>query len=295
MAGPSSIRAEDDELKRLWVPVASTHVDLHGDQLTLSALEGMVDQIRRGYIPVGVEHDPRYPPLGRLVDARLRDLADGETAIEVEQELWDPEDTAETTRGDGREIPLETGAEPAIRFDRATSDPETVALLDDLRAISGVEPEETFKKALTPIEILEFVLVGGIAVGFLQRAGGDLYDALKSRLKRYYEARHGVPSLELLLVVECNGHVSEIAVLYERPDGGGVEQLFESAGPAVNAIAKPLCDGDPEFGRAVVGWDGVQARLLYALRRDGFPYIVREVPDLPPAVRERMEDHGLLS
>jgi hypothetical protein len=52
---------------------ATTHVDRHGDKLTYESLLGVVEQIRQGYVPMMFNHDPRVPPIGRLVDAEVRE------------------------------------------------------------------------------------------------------------------------------------------------------------------------------------------------------------------------------
>ena len=57
--------------------MATTHVDRHGERLTRSALESLVRQLRANYIPIGFEHDPRFPPLGRMIDATVVELPDG--------------------------------------------------------------------------------------------------------------------------------------------------------------------------------------------------------------------------
>lgn len=269
-------------MERIWVPISSTHIDRHGDRLALSALEGIAAQVKRQYIPVGIEHDPRFPPMGRVVSARLVSASDGETVLEVEQELWADGDSPSTTIGDGREIPIEDrGPGLYINYDRSMSDATSKRLLLDLQALTTEPPQETFKKAFDPLVILEFIFVGGLALGFLNRAGGDVYDGLKARLVEHYRSRPGSPQLDLVIMTECADRPVELVVIYERPGSDGVAELFSNAGPAIDAIALESCRSEPNLGRVVIGWDGKHARHLYSVRRDAVPIDVREVPDLP--------------
>jgi len=61
---------------------ATTHVDSHGDQLTKEALEDMVTQSRSKHIRVTPEHDPRTPPIGRVVHSKHVELDDGDHGAE---------------------------------------------------------------------------------------------------------------------------------------------------------------------------------------------------------------------
>lgn len=116
--------------------MSSTHVDLHGDQVTKEALEALAAQVGQTYIPVAWQHDLRYPPLGRVVGARLVELPDGEVAVEGDQEFWDAEDDSQTAAGDGRRVPVQINDAPGLTvgFDR-TFDGEA---LNDLREIARV-------------------------------------------------------------------------------------------------------------------------------------------------------------
>jgi hypothetical protein len=76
-------------MKVLRELVASSHIDQQNMKFAISTLNSMVDQANSSYIPYGVEHDPRIPPLGRIQRARLVPLQDGEAAIEADIEIFD--------------------------------------------------------------------------------------------------------------------------------------------------------------------------------------------------------------
>lgn len=52
------------------------------------AVEGMVEQLQERPLPVQIEHDPSERPVGRVIDARLVELPDGEVALEADMELF---------------------------------------------------------------------------------------------------------------------------------------------------------------------------------------------------------------
>ena len=70
-------------MKTLTARVVTTHVDRHGDVVTLAALEDMVEQVKAAYIPMFIEHDPRIPPQGRVTSAEITPRGDGEFAIDA--------------------------------------------------------------------------------------------------------------------------------------------------------------------------------------------------------------------
>ncbi len=69
--------------------LATTHIDQQNEEISLSALESMVEQSNSYYIPITVEHDPRNPPLGRTKSTRIKKLEDGEYAIEGIFEMFE--------------------------------------------------------------------------------------------------------------------------------------------------------------------------------------------------------------
>ena len=50
----------------------------------------MAEHISTAYLPFISEHDPRCPPFGRVINAKIVALPDGEHAIEAEIEVFEP-------------------------------------------------------------------------------------------------------------------------------------------------------------------------------------------------------------
>ena len=157
--------------------IGTSHVDAHNVVISVEALRDLVEQIKNNYIPMGTEHDPRIPPRGRFVSARIVTLEDGEYGVEGIGEIFEPGDSFEL-RNDGREIPLlrQEDGNLHIAFDRSYRDQEDQDIINEIARLFASKPQEQIKKALEPISILiiggVFVL-GGIASGFLGNVGAD--------------------------------------------------------------------------------------------------------------------------
>src|SRR6266571_15652 len=97
---------------------ASTHVDKQGEALALEALHDMVQQINSCYLPMGLEHDPRVPPIGRVSSAQVVRLEDGEWAVDGDVEIFE----------EGDHIPFGVDARrAAVSF----CDAEGIVVIDD--------------------------------------------------------------------------------------------------------------------------------------------------------------------
>lgn len=80
-------------MKRFEATLSSTTIDAHGEVMSRGALESAAATLKRNYISMGVEHDPRNPPIGRLTDAWIKDLESGLSLLKGVGELFEPGDT----------------------------------------------------------------------------------------------------------------------------------------------------------------------------------------------------------
>ena len=158
--------------------------------MTKEALELMVEQANSSYIPVGIMHDPRIPPVGRIISAKLVQLEDGEYAVEGVRQIFEVGDEYEIDEGT-RELPLDYFSDEnlAIQFDRGFRDKESQEAIAEISKAFNSRPQEQFKKSADPISVLVIVgtfLLGGIASGFLGKIGSDAFDLLKEKLKQLF-------------------------------------------------------------------------------------------------------------
>lgn len=136
------------------IRMMTTHVDKHNERVPVDALDDFVNLVNQQYVPVGVEHDPRIPPIGRLISAQIEELPDGEFAVDGIAEIYEQGKEIEF-KDDGREIPLELASDRIqISPDRSYFQPEDKELLLELQEIVKGEIRSSIKKALEPISIL---------------------------------------------------------------------------------------------------------------------------------------------
>ena len=131
--------------------IASTHVDSHGEGLTKEALVSMAEALNREYVTIETQHDPRLPPRGRVVSARVVESDDGEWLLKGELEIWGEGDRPESLSGDGRSIRtnIEVRETFDVHFDRSFLTSEGKAFVHNLARLSSpsAEPIQDVKKA----------------------------------------------------------------------------------------------------------------------------------------------------
>jgi hypothetical protein len=117
---------------RSEIRMLTTHIDKHNERITPEALRDFVRLVNQQYTPMGVEHDPRIPPVGRVLSAHIKELEDGEFAVDGIAEIFEQGQEIEF-KDDGREIPIEEfGRRLSISPDRSYREPEDEQLLEEL-------------------------------------------------------------------------------------------------------------------------------------------------------------------
>src|SRR6266487_796878 len=261
--------------------IATTHVDKHGDVLILAALESMVEQMSAMALPVHVEHDPRDPPIGRIVGARVVPLDDGYHGVEAEMEIFEPQDELPTFQF-SKDIPINTFPNEALQvvYDRSYTNGEDQTDIRELSEALGTEPQEYVKKALEPLSVLMiggagFVL-GQIAAGFFGRLGEDGYAAFKQGLNRLFKRNtlRGKESLlQLSFTLEYQGTVFETQLILTKPDATDLEQVLAEGLAALDRIVPRLVTADANLSKLVFEYRKGGIVLRYGVRKDGYPMI----------------------
>src|SRR4030065_241004 len=142
-------------MKKLPARLTSTHIDRHNDRMALSALESLVTHINTAYLPVGIEHDPRIPPVGRIASAEIKELEDGEYAVDAILDIFESGDIIELTDSK-RLLPIHENivGELHISYDRNFRNAEDQILIKEIGELFDARPQEEMKKALDPITVL---------------------------------------------------------------------------------------------------------------------------------------------
>jgi len=253
--------------------MATTHLDLHGERLSLEALNSLVCQINERYLPIDVNHDIRKPIIGRLVSAEIVELPDGEYAVDGIGEVFEPSDAGASLAGDGRKILIKTDNVEtfSVYYDRTFMNQEGKELLQELEALSGRKPQPTIKKALDPISLLligaGIFALGSTATGFFSKLGEDLYDKLKKTLVDYYKNKASEDKIiDFRFSIEKGDRVFEIHVLLNSPTEQIINDFFN------NGLSK--IDETLEFLYSELAKDVARVVLEYKDNKLTFSYAV---------------------
>jgi hypothetical protein len=229
---------------------------------------------------VNVEHDPRKPPVGRIIDARVVDLADGETGVEALMEIFEPTDELDF-KPEGRELAGLAAAPDrvVIAYDKSFEDPESQAILAAIGRALGTEPERQLKKAVDPITVLTIAAgftVAQLAGGFLKAIGQDGWAVVKSRLREIVANRRRKSGRDWILLADLfltgdAGQRLNVQILITNPVEDDVEGLYEQAVRLVDRdLARYLAESDV-LARVVLEYAKGEVRRLFGVRRDGVP------------------------
>ena len=125
-------------------------------------------------------------------------------------------------------------------------------------------------------------IVGGVALGFFQRLGEDLYEQLKTRLSQFV-AQRGKPLLiDFDITFELDGRKT-LHVLLDGPSGSDVEALFDSRFEGLDILVDSCLAHVSDMHTVVVTWVEGGFLLNYAVRQDGVPILMgRAIPEFVP-------------
>ena len=124
-------------MKRFEAILSTTQVDLHGERMTKGALESAAAVLRSHYVQMGVEHDPRHPPIGRFTEAWVEELPEGYAVLKGAGDLFEPGDALPESiekRIVERDYPP---ASVTILYDRTYNSDEDKADVEELAARVG--------------------------------------------------------------------------------------------------------------------------------------------------------------
>jgi len=283
--------------------LTTTHKDKHGERLTLEELKRVVKQVNASYILVGAHHDPRIAPQGRVLEAHIEKLDDGEHAAIAQIEIFENGDAPEEKQGP-RSIPERRPQERALEilYDRAFLSPNGEKELADIARGIGASCNQDLKKAIEPLPTLTIVgitlgLIAGGAFfkGFFGQMGEDAWVALRKGIPRLFRTlREGSEvRKECLLVLravppEGNPYLCVDVVV---PNATEVELVNLRTGAAsdIDTILAKLVELQPSARHFTSEFVGGKLNLLYAVRSDAAPLfpnseakpekLIREVRD----------------
>jgi hypothetical protein len=256
--------------------IASTSIDRQGEQLTREALEHLAEWIGTHFVPIGVEHDPRRAPIGRIASAFVRDRSDGESEVVATLEVFEKSDAVDN---DQRELILrDRGEGLSITYDwthRHAADQE------DIEAIAnalGTEAIYEGKKAAEPISVITLAagfILSSIAAGFFGELGSAAYIRLKERLVRIFRRkniRQGEQLLKLSFFRECDGKPVEVVLLVTNPSEEDIDGVFSEGFAALDRILPMCIDKVPNVRRLTFEYKVGAVQMLFGVSKDCRPW-----------------------
>lgn len=258
----------------------SAHVSKRGERLHPDGFPAAVEQIKKHYLHVDIEHDPRKPPVGRVADARIVTLEDGVPAVESTIEIFEDGDKPDYIPG-GKSLVVHDLPKDQlqIQFDENYRDSESQKVLSELAdVLNAGEPKYFSKNALDSLTILAIAggsfILGNIASGFLNQLGADAYSKLKqgiARLIREKGKKHKDNLLSFDFNVTFDENIILIRLLCCNPSESDIDEIIKVIIPSLDSIVARYIDDALPLARLIFEKQGKTVRLLYGVRRDGFP------------------------
>ncbi len=245
----------------------------------------MVEQLETRVVPMWIEHDPRIPPRGRIIDAEVREREDEEYELVGVVEVYEEEDFQDGERVPklDRTIPtvFDEGDRDLVFYNRRFEEQDDQRDINEIARILDADPQKKEKRSAELLAVLELAgkfTLGAIASGFFGKIGADAYDALKSKIKEVMARKAEEEDEHLLVfnpVVEVDGRLVEVQVILTNPSDKEIEAFFEDGLPELDEVL-PLHTTHDTARRIVYEYENRTVQLKFGVREDGVPLFPSE-------------------
>lgn len=260
----------------------TTHVDKHNEMISVGALEDFVRFINTQYTPMGVEHDPRIPPVGRVISASIIELEDGEYAVDGIAEIFENVEEIEY-KDDGREIPIyKIGDTIEISPDRSYLYPEDEELLKEISLLVNGEITHQVKKAEEPISLLIIAtsfIAGGIATGFFGKIGEDIWDTFKVKLANLVNAKRRANDDRLLafdFIIEDEENPLCLETILMNPSESDISKFLGEGLIQLDKKTNRFFQHRHYIRKIVFEYKDNNLQIIFGLRKDGVPLSISD-------------------
>lgn len=275
-------------MKRYTRVLSSTTVDAHGDQATVEALRDAAQTANGFYIPLNLQHDPRVPPVGRVVASSVRRAAQGHYEMIGEMELWDGTDTPESISGDGRSLKVPSSPDHAfdVHVDLGAQEALGEDFLQELAGLAepDARPKYSAKKSLD-LDAVLLIAIGTfpfreIGNGFFERLGADLYESLKRKLVEGLSRKKGPRSIAIVIQagVRIGARTVVLDVIASNVRSQDITTIFDKGLASADEICSREFAIDHDSVRAAIEITNGKAAFLFRVRGDGVPSPLIHLP-----------------
>ncbi|MCX6699517.1 MAG: hypothetical protein NTV68_06270 [Methanomicrobiales archaeon] len=274
-------------MTRRSIRIATTHAFPDYPCVTLDDLKRHLATIGHVIIPVYAVHDPRQPPIGRVVSGVIVALEDGEYALDAGIELFGPDFVPEGGTSVDRRVALlnKPRGKFGIWCDMRSITPEKTGALREIGEIlgthicsgsgNGILQEEPFILTIG-IGTLPF---GYIAGTLSRRLTAEKIHLLTGTLTRMYTAP-GEDQPDSLLIFDLDVPDRQqrsllIEVVLTNPSGKDIESFFSGGFDELDRILPPFYLSRLHPKKIVLSYRDGRFRVLYAIQEQGIPMIPR--------------------
>jgi hypothetical protein len=258
------------------IRMITTHVDKHNESISVDALDDFVRLVNQQYIPVGVEHDPRIPPIGRVLSANIEKLPDGEFAVDGIVEMFQGKEIE--FKDDGREIPLELAGEViTISPDRSYRHLGDAKLVQEISELVKGKVKQQLKKSQEPISILIIAatfIAGGIAQGLLSKIGEDVWDIFKTKLNDLVNSKKRAEKDRLLIfefTVDAENNPLCLETILTNPSESDINKFFREGLKQLDEQTNRFFKHRHYLRKVVFEYKNNKLTVAFGLRKDGVP------------------------
>ena len=269
------------------IRIATTHAVPGNQVVTLDELKQNLATIDQVIIPVYSAHDPRQPPIGRVVSGVIRGLEDGEFALDASVELFGPDFIPKSgTSGDKRVVIVNR---PQGMFgvwcNMISVTPEKTGHLREISEILGTAVSYRSSTGMLPEELPILIIgVGLLPFGYIadtvsRRLGLEKVHRLTAKLTRIYMTQGENRSDSLLIydldVTDRQQRSLLIEVILTNPSGKDIESFFSGGLGELDRISPPFYLSRLHPKKIVMNYSDGRFRVLYAIQEQGIPLIPR--------------------
>jgi hypothetical protein len=274
-------------MTRRSVRIATTHVFPDHQAVTLDDLKQHLETVDHMIIPVYSVHDPRQPPIGRVVSGVIVGLDDGEYALDVNVELFDPDFVPMPGASKDKRVAMvnKPHGKFGIWCDMSSTTPEKTEILRGISKIletrissrsgTGILPED-LSIIIIGIVMLPF---GYIADTFSRRLSWEKIHLLTGKLILMYSTPVENPPDSLLIfdldVTDRQQRSLLIEVIMTNPSGSDIETFFSGGLGELDRILPPFYLSRLHPKKIVMNYSDGRFRVLYAIQEQGIPMIPR--------------------
>lgn len=274
-------------MSRRSVRIATTHVVPDHPAMALEDLKQHLDTIDHVIIPVYSVHDPRQPPIGRVVSGVIVGLEDGEYALDVDVELFDPGFIPPPGAAMDKKVTIVNRSQGmfGIWYDMFTITPEKAVILQEISEILETPVSSRSGDGILqddlPILIIGIGMLpfGYIADNFYRRLGSEQIHLLTENLTRMYASPGKDPEDSLLIfdldVTDRQQRSLLIEVIMTNPCMKDIKTFFSEGFRELDRILPPFYLSRLQPRKIVINYSDGRFRVLYAIQEQGIPMIPR--------------------